>query len=753
MATGIAIVTARSAAFIGAAVTIAAGNVVCAQSVSQSNTAAASGVQAAASASASENVQLGEIVITAQRRSENIQNVPIAVTAISGEGALSRGVIDTSDLQQAVPDLVIARNANDITPFIRGIGSAIGTPNAENSVAIYVDGVYQPAAAGNLFDLNNIERVEVLKGPQSTLFGRNATGGVIQVVTKDPSQKAEMDMSIGYENYDTINTNAYIAGGITDGLSAGVAILYRHRRDGWGTNLSIDESTPGESDLAIRGKMLFDDGNGTQIRLAGNFSHSIDAIGYLQIVPGARNVLGQGYSGEYNTTSDFNQSAFVKGAGGSLTIDHDFGGMKVASISAYQNTSSFFSVDTDLSVLPIVRGDLNGENDMFSQEFHLLSPTASPVQWLAGIYLFRYHAGYLPASIYGLAFDPDNPQGGISQDTQTLAKSAALFGQATYPLTDSTNLTMGARETYDTSAYEGAILLRNTPIVVLPINGVEAHNSLTYTKPTWRVSLDQKLAPDVLGYVSYNRGFKSGSFALGANPTEANGLTPLAPYQPEKLDAFELGLKSELFERRVTINTAAFYYHFSNFQFQKVFGTNVITLNGPTAQLYGVEAELQGRVTNHLTLSASASYLHSQIGNFPGAPSTERDPVTGLSFNGPADFNAKGNQLPFAPTFTATPAITYSEPTEVGTFDLSGSLYYNDGSYTEIDNRLHIGSYHIVNASLLWTDKSNVWSIRLWGKNLTGAYYYDQFFGRVGGPDYGEPAAPRTYGITLRARM
>jgi iron complex outermembrane receptor protein len=749
----IANVTARSAALIGAAVTITAGNIVCAQSVVQSSPATASGVQAGATASASDNVQLGEIVITAQRRSENMQNVPIAVTAISGEAALSRGVIGTADLQQAVPDLQLSRSVNDVNPFIRGIGSAVGTPNAENSVAIYVDGVYQPAAAANLFDFNNIERVEVLEGPQSTLFGRNATGGVIQVITKDPSQKPEMDVSIGYANYNTVSTNAYVAGGITDELSAGVAVLYKHRRDGWGTNLSIDEPTPGESDLAIRGKMLFDDGNGTQIRLAGNFSHSIDAMGYLQIVPGARNPVGQGYPGEYNITSDFNQSAFVEGAGGSLTIDHDFGGLKVASISAYQNTSSFYSIDTDLSILPLVRGDLNGENDMFSQEFHLLSPTASRLQWLAGIFLFRYHAGYLPANIYGLAFDPTNPQGGISQDTQTIAKSAALFGQATYPLTDSTNLTMGVRDTYDTSDYEGETTLRNTPIVILPINGLEAHNSLSYNKPTWRLSLDQKLTPDILGYVSYNRGFKSGSFSEGANPTQANGLTPLAPYQPEKLDAFELGLKSELFDKRVMINSAAFYYNFSNFQFQKVFGTNVITLNGPTAEVYGVEGELQGRVTNHLTLSASASYLHSQIGNFPGAPSTDRDPVTGISFNGPADFNAKGNQLPFAPTFTASPAITYSQPTEIGTFDLSGSVYHNGGSYAEIDNRLRVASYDIVNASLIWTDKSNVWSIRLWGKNLTGAYYYDQIAGRVGGPDFGEPAEPRTYGVTFRAKM
>lgn len=750
--------TTKAAAVFGAVAGIAASNLAYAQLAQQNNAVAPASATGASSAAAGapspvvDNGQVGDIIVTAQRRSERLQSVPISVSAISGDAAVNKGITGTSALGQVVPSLEITTNGLNVSPFLRGIGSSVGVPNAENSVAIYVDGVYQPAAAGNLFDFNNIERVEVLKGPQSTLFGRNSTGGVIQVITKDPTQTPEIDASVGYANYNTVTANGYVAGGIAKDLAASVAVIYKNRGDGWGTDLPLDEKLPGASDFAIRGKLVFDNRNGTQVHLAGFYSHSVDDMGYLQIVPGAKNVLGQGFPGDYNSTSGFIQSSWRTSYGASLTIDHDFENFHVASITAYQNVASYLNVDTELVILPLVTGELSGNSKMISQEFHISSPSGSRLKWLAGVFLFDYKAAYDPVNVYGLAFGA-NPQDGITQYGSTLSKSAAVFAQATYPLTDTTDLTLGARYSEDSSVFNGEVYVRNTSIIALPINGVPAYNRFSYGKPTWRISLDHKFTPDILGYASYNRGYKSGNFSLGSNPTQADGLTPLAPYEPERLDAYELGLKSELFDRRLRMNLAAFYYDFGNFQFQKEFGTNVITLNGTTARSYGVEADLQGRVTSRLTLTANASYLHTRIGNFPGAPNTVRDPVTGISANGPADYNAEGNELPFAPPFTGSVGLSYRYPTEIGDFDLNGNAYHNSGSFAEIDNRLRINSYNLVNASLGWTDKTGGLSIRVWGKNLTKAYYYVQLAGRVDGPDGGEPNEPRTYGVTLRVKM
>ena len=700
-----------------------------------------------------DNSQIRDIVVTAQRRAQKLQDVPIAVNAISGEAAMNAGITGTVALQQSVPALQISRNANGATPFLRGIGSSIGNPNGEGSVAIYVDGVYQPAANSNVFEFNNIERVEVLKGPQGTLFGRNATGGVIQIVTKDPSQTPEMDVSFGYANYETVTANAYVAGGIAENLSAGVSLLYKNRNEGWGTQLLTGLETPGGREFAVRGKLLLTPGDDTEIRLAGDYSKSRNAISLYQPVPGAANIVGQGYPGRYNTTAGFHQDSKYTSRGASLTINHDFGAVQLASISAFKRVNGSYSVDQDVSPVPLVTGFLNSRNKMYSQEVHLLSASDSRLQWLVGAYYINYSAKFSPLLLRGLAFDPTNPDAGIDAATGTRARSVALFAQATYPIDDNTNLTAGFRYSWERTRYEGSFLVGGTNIIIVPINGVPARSTFSYGKPTWRISLDHKFAPDVLGYVSYNRGIKSGSFGIGSNPTKADGLTPLDPYQPEQLDAYEVGLKTEFLDRHLRLNVSGFYYDFKNIQFQKVENASVVIFNGPSARSYGAEVDLEARVTPNLTLTAGGSYLHTRIGDFPGAPNTQRDPVTGLNNGGDPTFNAKGNRLPFAPKYSVSAGFTYNIPTNIGTFDVNGHLYYNSGAFSEIDNRLDVGSYEIVNASVGWTDPGNKLSIRLWGKNLTKTYYYVQLSGIADLTDIGAPNEPRTYGATARIQF
>jgi iron complex outermembrane recepter protein len=688
---------------------------------------------------------IADIVVTAQRRSERLQDVPITINAISGEAAASIGVTGTSSLQFSVPSLIVNRQANNASPFIRGIGVSISDPNSENSVSVYLDGVYQPAPFGNFFEFNNIERVEVLKGPQGTLFGRNATGGVIQVITRDPQQAFTADVTAGYAQFDQISASAYVSGGLADNLSANVSVIYNRQYDGWGRNLTTGADTFRSHNFGFRSKLRFTPGDSTTITLAGDYSSYVNGGLTAQSLPGSVAPTGTSYPGRYNTYANSEDGAGSKGGGVSLTTRHDFDEFSVQSISAYRKTTGFWRFDQDASAIPLVNADSHMSSRMFSQELHLSSPTHSKLTWLAGLYYFNYKAGFDPITLQGLAIDPafTNPNASIDRYGNTLTRSFAVFGQATYPIVTNTNLTLGARYTWDKVRYNGAIYLGGTNIPLDPGGRL----STSAAEPTWRVSVDHKFAPDILGYLSYNRGFKGGNFSTSASPTGNK------PYKPEKVDSYEVGLKTELFDRHVRFNVSTFYSDYKNIQLQRFVSGQSIVFNGPSAKIYGAEFEVQARPTERLTLNGNLGLVHTRIGNFPNAPSTIRLPA-GLTVNDPNPFNAEGNDLPNAPAVTGNVGFQYAIPSSIGTFTLAGNAYYNGGRYAEVDNRLRDNRYVLVNGSIGWQDRSKTYGLRVWVKNLTDDYYFSQIVGQAGVGDIGAPAGPpRTVGFTADAHF
>lgn len=698
--------------------------------------------------------QVEEIVVTAQRRSERLQDVPIAVSAITGIAATAQGVTGTSVLQASVPSLVVARQANGAVPFLRGIGSTIGDGNAESSVAIYLDGVYQPSAFSNFFEFNNVERVEVLKGPQGTLFGRNATGGVIQVITKDPGDSPQGDFKVGYANYKTVTANGYVSLPIAQNLGFNLAALYQDQDEGWGENLSTGEKTRGARDIGVRAKLLFTPDAQTDIRLSADYSKTTNGGINAQPLPGARTLPftgGLGYPGPFNTWVDHEFIGRSETKGASLHIDHDFDKAHLKSITAYQHSTGFYSVDGDMSPVPAITFDFDMTSKTFSQELHLLSRPTSKLQWLVGGYFYRREVSQLQ-EVRGLFTLPLT--NGLDQAATTKVTSKSLFGQATYPLAEDTNLTVGLRYSWEKVAGSASDFLGGTSIGINPLNGQVQH--LQYSKPTWRISLDHKFESNILGYVSYNRGIKSGNFGLSGSTAGMD-----EPYLPEQIDAYEVGLKTELFDRRVRLNTAVFAYDFKNYQFQKFINGASFVFNGPSARSYGGEVELEVRASDRLTLNGTIGLLHTRIGDFPGAPNACRsvatgvldnggffcDPTTGLPTTTP--YNAKGNRLPNAPKATGNVGFIYTMPTSNGDFRLAGNVYHFGGAPADVSNRLYYRKYTTISGSLTWTDRTEAFSVSLWGKNLTNEYYYAQQTALVGLIDLGGPAPPRTFGITL----
>lgn len=693
--------------------------------------------QQASSATSYGPAALEEIIVTAQRRAESMQDVPIAVSAITGDYTIKAGFTGSESIQMWVPAMNVQRQANGAHFFMRGIGSSIGSANSESSVAVYVDGVYQPTMFAGFFDFNNIERIEVMKGPQGTLFGRNATGGVIQVVTKDPGDAPEGNVEVDYGNYDTVSTSAYISGPLTENLGANLAVIYSDQNKGFGDNLTTGEEINKSEDLAVRAKLVYTPSDATRIGLSLDYYDSENCGICAQNLEGTVNAVGQGYPGEFNTWGEYEPFSKVDGSGGSLRIEHDFGAVQFLSISAYREYDGHWTLDQEQSPLPIVQADIFQSSQMLTQELQILSPQDSKFQWVVGAYYYDYEAGHTPLRIAGLAFAP---LPGVDFYNVSTTESVAGFFQGTYPIAENTNLTLGYRHTWDDIDMLPESTILGTSIPIDPASGIT--KSLSYDKPTWRVSLDHQLTEEVMVYVSYNRGVKSGNIDVGGSASTT------APYLPEQLDAYEIGLKSDLLDRRVRLNIAAFYYDFEDIQFQKIVSGAGVIFNGGSAEITGIEADLRAQVTENLAVSAGFGYLDTEIGDFPGAPITVRLP-SGGTISGPADFNAEGNELPSAPEFSGYAGFEYTIPSSVGNFGVTAHLYHNNGMSAEIDNRVKFDSYTILNGSISWTAPDEHWNVRLWGKNLTDEYYYKQSSGQANALDIGGPADPRTYGVTV----
>ena len=700
--------------------------------------------QTTAATAESREAQIEEILVTAQRRTERLQDVPITVNAVTGTNLANMAVTGTSTLQAFVPSLAIARQANGAAPFLRGVGFLVGDANAEGSVAIYLDGVYQPMAMGNFFEFDNIDRVEVLKGPQGTLFGRNATGGVIQVITRDPSHDPEAEISVGYGNYQTILGSLYGTAGFTESLAADLAVMYTSADEGYGRNLTTGLETVPPEELGVRTKWLYTPGETTKITLAGDYSHSENAGINAQPVPGATTIAGGTYPGRYNLWSNWKESSDVEITGASLQLDQGIGALHLKSISAWREIDGTWLLDQDMSQIPLVDVNMQQSSRLLSQELHLLSSAESTLQWLVGVYYLDYEAAQDPLNLAGLAFA--GIPGGLDAFGETQTTSASVFTQGTYPIAENTNLTLGFRYTWDETDSVSLWKASDAPFFIDPPTGEPAHHTLKYDKPTWRISVDHRFAPDVLGYASYNRGIKSGNFSVSTPPSA------LEPYLPEQLDAYEVGLKTESLDNRLRLNGAAFYYDFKNLQFQQILAGTAFIFNGPSSTLYGAELESSFQASENLSLFANIGWLDTEIGDFPNAPNTIRLP-NGLTIAGDPSFNAKGNEMPYAPDFTGSVGFNYRIPASIGEFALSANAYYNDGNFAEVDNRLTVDSYLLVNATLGWTAPDGALSAQVWGKNLSDEYYYAQLTGQANLTDLGGPAPPRTYGLTIKYKF
>jgi iron complex outermembrane receptor protein len=693
--------------------------------------------------------QLQEIMVSAQRITENLQTVPIAIETLSSEQVLARGVTNVQSLTTTVPNINF-QTANDATNIIlRGVGDVSSSPNNEASTAVYVDGVYNAQSQGlTSFQFNNIERIEVLEGPQGTLFGRNATAGVVQIITPDPKQEFSGKVDAGYGNLGTYSGDIYLTGGITDKLSADISLLGFDQSDAYGHDWYTTAGVNGPSYPiltmkagAARSKWLYKPTDATQIRFVLDYT-SYDAFGGAPIsmsqysanlspttIPKAPYQFSPA-PGMFNTFEGIPQFDDNTQGGAALTVDQDIGSsMHFQSISSYRWFAG--NANTDGVWVPqhmnYVATHFDGHYE--TQEFHLTNQNPGRITWLLGAFYFGDQI---------FAADPRINSGtAVKTGLQTIqgvqdTASGSVFGQATAGLTDKLKFTLGVR--YTDELIKGWNSTQNAmgKYTVGPIYETQRDDPLT-----WRGALDYQFNPDILGYIAYNKGFKTGGFNLASPGT--------APYFGEHLDDYEIGMKSEFLDHRIRFNVDGFYYHYTDMQVTILVGGGVLLFtNAANSRIYGLDESLDFVLTDHLTVTTGVGLLNAKYLSWPKAITYTPG---GIQTTIP---NAAGADLPYAPASSGYVSLNYHDlKTPVGMWHATMSLSYKDRTFVTPDMALEEPTYYMLDATLEWRPLSdNSWAVRLWGKNLTNAAW--ALWGTEGSQGWGlSYGMPRTYGVTV----
>lgn len=698
--------------------------------------------------------QIEEILVTATRRSESLQSVPISITALTSTTIEQAGIDGIRDIGILTPGLQMAQNSTTWVPYIRGIGTQNTSAGAEAGVATYVDGVYMASPYGASISFNNIERVEVLKGPQGTLFGRNASGGLVHVITKDPTQETSMEGKVGYGNYDTTIGQFYGTTGISENLAADIAINYRDQGDSFGDNVFPGgPDLEGDQSYGVRSKWLYEKDD-LRLTLGADYDYHDSGQGdNRSIVPGSVGLGPLGFN--FTALPDFhdvqlNQADIseVENYGGSAKVQYALENSDFQSITAYRETilNSFF--DNDGTPIGFVNVEQDSEAKTFTQEFQLTSNGNHSFDWIVGLFYMNDEQGYVQPQglgLSGLAFpDPLNPAlpAGVGIINGVETESFAVFAETTFDLSETTRLVTGLRYTRDEKEVSGITeVYTNSGATIAIAPSITA--SETWGEPTWRLVLEHDLNDSTMVYASYNRGFRSGAY----NTVAVDGI----PLEPEIADAYEIGFKSDLMDNRVRLNGAFYYTDYQDLQIFLSLGTTTVLLNAAAAEIMGAELEMSANLTDEFSLNFGMNWMQSEYQDFN--QSVNCSIRNGLGWTLPSPCDPSGNDLAYAPDLTFNIGPRYETPVSFGLVGATLDYAWTDQFNWDFQGRLKQSSYGVLNATLYWSSADERYGVNLFGRNLGDKEYATYAVGQDFIGDHYAAAPPRTYGLEFKFRM
>ncbi len=726
-----------------AAVALAPASAQEATSSVDSTSAATAAPQAATPA---DDEAIPDIVVTAQKRSSSVQKTALAITALGGGDLRSREINSVENLAPSLPNVNFGKNVGFARVAIRGVGLDTTVIGQEGRVAYHADGIYisRPSAViATFFDIN---RVEVVRGPQGTLYGRNATAGAINVITNDPEQDFGGYGKVTVGNYGLVETNGAVTGGLSDTVSARFA-FQTVNRGGYGHNFALDEDIDNEKTYAFRGKIKFAPSSTFDVVLSADYSHENDqAFVYHYLGVGSPGVvpLGQALGGTVpanprDTNADVPQENFRKFYGFGAVANLDLGFATLTSVTGYRHSYTDYRSEADGTSAVTATFHIEERARQISQELRLAGDV-SHLKYLIGVYYFN-------ENIYGNnAFTPlrrPAPPFGFAQGVDfrgdSTTRASAVFGQLDYELVDGLTLSAGARYSHekrgiDHMGMQDLATPYNPAVPFVYTQFQVASQSVNSFTP--RLGIEYKATPDMLLYATYAKGFKSGGFNNNAFGD---------PLEPEKLTDYEGGIKAEFFDRTLRTNLAAFYYDYTNLQLQKILGTVAVPLNAGRAVVKGIEAEIAVRPVQNLELSGNFSHLDTTIKDF--ATSDASRPALGV-------ITIDGNRLPQAPRYTINLAAAYTIETPAGDFTLRGEGAWTDRVYFSFYNRPEVSQagYGKYNAFLNYKNDRNGVTASLFIRNIANkrtisSAQVSAGFSRF--PIVGAFDPPRTYGASL----
>ena len=693
-----------------------------------------------------------EVIVTAEKRSESLQDLSQAVTALTAADVEDRQLTSFVDLSAIAPGVNVAKNEGFKTVItIRGIGNEANQNAIANpSVSYHLDGVYIASPFALQTDFLDLEQIEVLRGPQGTLFGQNSTGGAINVITMDPNFEefsGTADLSLG--QYKGVRARASMNIPLSDTLAARVSLL-RNNREGFTENVSNGQDLDDADSLSARVKLLWQASDDVTVKLGAQlFDESVNGQaqkGIYDPTPGARR-LAQDSRSVYELTSEMY----------SATVEWDLPAFTVKSITSYQSDDIRVLRDNDRhdpTTLPpffLLQSYFDPEtNDQSTttQEFNLISsePAFGKLDWVAGVFYldtevdiaiterkdFGFDGTFDPFTVEQiLSYDPTAEAGFIS-NSKPERESMSVYGQGTLALTDTTRLIGGLRYTRDEVYSEVTNFYGRGGTDILEIDSNEVTGRITYEKDFDDVTL---------GYVSYTRGFKPGGSNLTyGRESVVSPIVVLPTFEQETIDAYEVGLKTDLDEGRVRVNAAAFLYNYENLQYQatdpEVFQGGVGNI--PESQIFGAELELGAFLSESLLFDARLAWLNTEIteshlalDNVASDVATNALLAQGVNLFSPevevaraaqiAD--VRGNSLPKTPKMTANIVLIHTTSV-AGWGDVKSSLSYTyRGDFkhrvfnnTETDN---VASYQTLDVMVKLSPNDASWRVELIGKNIT----------------------------------
>lgn len=711
--------------------------------------------------------EIGEIVVTAQKRSESLQKVPLAVTAVTSDELSRSGITDLAGVTAVVPNLNLGQQLGVAKIALRGIGLENISAGAEGSIAFHVDGVFISRSIAALSSFYDVQQVEVLRGPQGTLYGRNATGGSINITTAKPTQEPSGYLRVTAGNYARLTTEGAISGAIVPDVLAARIAFQTQDHDGYGRNLVTGTRIDDLNTRAIRGSLRFTPSDRLTIDVAADYFRQSDRSGAYHffggggfdisgnpIVPTGLQAGGTVPTNIRDISNDADPSNNVKFWGVSGKISYELSdAVQLSSLTAFRRTDYTTLADLDSTSARLTPTTQFERDKQFSQEFQLSGRT-DRLNWLLGFYYFHENdegAIDIPFNNYIVGFPlPGTFVQGFYGGGVIKTDALAGFGQATYEVVDNLRLTLGARYSSEKKTNQDQLLFDfltpYDPSTRAPFTLPE--RSKRFKSFTPRVALDYQATPDVLVYGSWSKGFKSGTYNLG---------TGQAPVDPEKVSAFEAGLKSTLLDRHLRLNLAGFYYKYKDLQVGKVVNTVLNLENAATAKIYGLEAEVLAKISPQFEITLNGAWLHARFDDYissdaarpAGDGSGVLDPTTQL----PA-FNLHGNRLSQSPDFTFFVAPQYMVPTGVGDFTLRGELSWRDRVYfTPFNvNATSQGPNIRLNAFLNWESTDGKITGSLFVKNIANKTIIGNSYvstGLAGFPVNGYLEEPRTWGATV----